>query len=217
MGMCCWTVCRDCDAEAPQLGDFGYLGYPSLEERANGSAATTFGAIYRGLAAVHLVTEEIDDFRRFLERHAGHRVVTENQEGLIFGDDGQGGALPSSAVRAGAADSDGDEDEEDESEGTDEDEDEPEAVFIKSRYRASCRRCGESVATGDLYPLSPFMPAPLSAAAIRAFQDTVMPAIETDCYEAAPLYVGDLARLDTFFASHSDHEIVVELTASLAD
>lgn len=89
MGIGYYTYCIDCPAEAPWIGDAGTIGWPTLGmEYAPGKVFTDsaggkhrddpyfpFGRLYRGLAAINLITSDIAAYHAFLVAHDGHRVV----------------------------------------------------------------------------------------------------------------------------------------------
>ena len=75
------AACLTCQRLAPILGDAGFLGYPSIEEgtvrgkqAAEYAGMPTFGALYRVLASVGLVTSDLTHYHAFLEEHRGHKM-----------------------------------------------------------------------------------------------------------------------------------------------
>lgn len=80
MSVSCSTYCETCNQQAPEIGDQGMLGQPSLETEKQynddwGVWSYDFGWIHEGLSALHLVPREVDAYRQFLEHHKGHKVV----------------------------------------------------------------------------------------------------------------------------------------------
>ena len=75
MGVTFGVVCEKCGVEGPEVGDFGYIGAPSLERRKRRGGLQTFGFIYEGLEAIGVVTEEIEAFKTFLDEHRGHPIA----------------------------------------------------------------------------------------------------------------------------------------------
>jgi len=74
MGLTVNTYCKRCRVAAPEIGDYGFIGSPTLGPRPRGGL-TPFGEIYAGLAALRLVTPELDAFKAFLDAHRRHRIV----------------------------------------------------------------------------------------------------------------------------------------------
>jgi hypothetical protein len=74
----CAVWCLDCLELAPDVGDGGYLGAPSLEPIAMCDLGLgdmpTFGFLYEPLRALDLQPADLEDFREFLLTHAGHRL-----------------------------------------------------------------------------------------------------------------------------------------------
>jgi HEAT repeat protein len=81
LGITYTSVCVRCGVEAPELGDFGYVGIPSASATRRRGAIQTFGFIYAGLAAIDLLTEELERFKAFLDEHAGHPIHRSNDIG----------------------------------------------------------------------------------------------------------------------------------------
>jgi hypothetical protein len=74
-------ACVTCKRLAPNMGDGGFLGAPTLdvsEESRVGAFADepmpSFGLLHGGLAAVGLLPYDIERNREFLVEHAGHRL-----------------------------------------------------------------------------------------------------------------------------------------------
>ncbi|MCP3876665.1 MAG: hypothetical protein GY699_26450 [Desulfobacteraceae bacterium] len=71
--------CVDCILEAPEIGDQGFIGMPSLDEKIvpkhkDYDVLQNFGSIYRALSDINLVTYELESFHRFLKEHEGHSI-----------------------------------------------------------------------------------------------------------------------------------------------
>ncbi len=81
LGITYGSVCVQCGVEAPELGDFGYAGIPSASATRRRGAMQTFGFIHAGLAAIDLLTEEVEAFKAFLDEHAGHPIRQYNDMG----------------------------------------------------------------------------------------------------------------------------------------
>jgi hypothetical protein len=224
MGMCCWTVCDDCDAEAPEMGDAGFLGYPSMDDAAGDCDAATFGSIHRALSGAHLVTSEVDAFREFLEKHKGHHVVTETEDGPAFGEgdeddeDDEDGEFEEDDID-GEDDMDDEEDEDEEDFGDDEEdladegegEDAVRGRYVVGRYRASCAQCGAAFSTNNEYELLPFERADLTAQHARDLRKNVIDVLDDSCYHAEPLWDDDLEGVVTFIEKHAEHGVMAEV------
>jgi hypothetical protein len=85
MGMTCLVVCATCPAVGPPIGDFGYLGRPSMdttpapgdaEGPADGDDLAPFGFFYQTLHDVGINTDELEAMADFLRKHQGHRLST---------------------------------------------------------------------------------------------------------------------------------------------
>src|SRR5687768_9503332 len=66
--------CLDCGASAPDPGDCGHVGLPSLDEADLAGDFVAFERIYRGYAALGLRLLALDAIRSWLIAHAPHRV-----------------------------------------------------------------------------------------------------------------------------------------------
>ncbi|WP_435106828.1 hypothetical protein [Arhodomonas sp. AD133] len=87
MSVRCQTFCVDCNVEAPEIGDGGVFGTPSLAVTAIpdddwGGTAYTFGWLYDGLSALGLRPYDIEAYRAFLREHDGHdvRLTTDHDD-----------------------------------------------------------------------------------------------------------------------------------------
>jgi uncharacterized membrane protein YkgB len=80
------AICLDCLEFGPDIGGYGYIGYPSLskDEMAiptkwdKGSVSDherNFGFIYTGLEAFKMLTYEVEAFNAFLIKHHDHRII----------------------------------------------------------------------------------------------------------------------------------------------
>jgi hypothetical protein len=63
MGLTFHTTCLDCGNTAPEVGDCGYIGYPSGSPERADAEVPNLGYIYRGFEAIHLVTHQLDSLR----------------------------------------------------------------------------------------------------------------------------------------------------------
>ncbi len=85
MGIRCNTYCQTCNFQAPELGDGGMMGNPTIldeKEEHEDYVQYNFGWIYSGLQAISLLPHEVEAYKAFLEEHNGHKIVlsTDNDE-----------------------------------------------------------------------------------------------------------------------------------------
>jgi hypothetical protein len=196
------------------------MGYPSLDDQVPDVDVATFGSIYRALAAVHVITAEIDAFYQFLERHKGHHVVTETEYGPAFEDDDDMDEMDElydedELEDEDDAEFDDDFDDDDIEESSDEasaHQEEPTADgYVRAKYQATCTKCNASFLTKHSDDFVPFDRVAIAAQDMKAYQAQVVAVMDDASYHAEPLWDGDLEELALFFKDHMKHEIVVEL------
>jgi hypothetical protein len=88
VGVAWGVLCVDCKETAPNLGDCGFLGVPTLAHRMTGVSRwrlpghverpVTFGALYDGLAGMGVVAQQMADYRGFLVVHDSHELQLYN-------------------------------------------------------------------------------------------------------------------------------------------
>jgi outer membrane protein assembly factor BamB len=66
--------CLECGSRAPDAGDCGHIGYPSLEDDGGSGDLASFESIYRGYASLGLRLSILDHMRAWLIEHASHKV-----------------------------------------------------------------------------------------------------------------------------------------------
>ena len=154
MGLTCNTACLDCGEAAPEVGDCGYIGYPSASrERGPGGRPPNFGYLYEGFAAIRLVTHNLDSLDSFLRAHEGHRLHTFADGEPAFGDGGDDAEDMSEMDED--EDEDGGEDDDDWSE-------EDAAKYPIAHYRVRCKACGASFQADAPDNIKTFAPTPLT-------------------------------------------------------
>jgi outer membrane protein assembly factor BamB len=187
MGIAVSTVCRTCDSDAPELGDWGHLGYPSLNDclyRAEGMAS--FEHTYRGYTAIGLRFLELDGFRAWLEEHATHNVA-------LFFDDHRIGTrrrykLPAPSERLGKVDP---------------------ASYSHCFFELTCEACRARFRTSASYALKRSDKA-LSADDVKQFRDRVL---QTECnsyYRTFGLLnpgSDECRQLNAFLGKHRRHRL----------
>lgn len=77
------TLCLTCNEKATELGDGGMIGTPDAKAKKKhnadwGVTTYSFGWIFKGLEAISLVPGEVEAYRQFLEKHAGHKLFLGN-------------------------------------------------------------------------------------------------------------------------------------------
>ena len=190
MGVNYALFCETCKAVAPSLGDSGTIGYPTAADVRPESMfdMPTFGYVYSGLAAVALLTKELDDFLSFLMQHRGHRLVQ---------------------AADGDAESDGWE-----SKGADapipEQSPKGSERYVHARYRASCLTCGEDISSQATDVMREFERRTVSEKSISRFLKRVKLDLEI-FYRAEPLSPKDLRSIRRFFKKHAAHAVEVSL------
>ena len=161
MGVTFVVVCEKCGVDAPEVGDFGYIGAPSLELRGRRDGLQSFGFIYEGLEAIGAVTQEIEAFKTFLDEHRGHPIAQI----------GDGGEL---------------EEELDEDAGSESDADAPVPAPARAKpfrftrrfreifHELHCETCHETRRSSESAALRPFEPFAVSADRIKLFRERVV-------------------------------------------
>ena len=200
MGLTCNTACLDCGEAAPEVGDCGYIGYPSASrERGPGGRPPNFGYLYEGFAAIRLVTHNLDSLDSFLRAHEGHRLHTFADGEPAFGDGGDDAEDMSEMDED--EDEDGGEDDDDWSE-------EDAAKYPIAHYRVRCKACGASFQADAPDNIKTFAPTPLTPDDIERFLTQVAKNLDPETiYRAEPLSPDDLNAVAAFLGKHRDHAV----------
>jgi len=194
VGMTCNTTCLKCAKCAPEVGDFGHIGYPSCsQERGPSDRLANFGYIYDGFEAINLVTYQLDSLREFLLAHKGHPLHTFADGEPAFGD-GDGDV----------EDPAGDEEVEDPEENWTE---ETAQAYPVCFFRLECPSCKASVQSEFAENIKRFETAPLSSSAIDLFMTHVIKEDEA-FYRSHPLSREDLEKVAAFLKKHKAHSPV---------
>lgn len=222
MGVTCSFTCVECGEDAPELGDFGYIGYPSLDSGKGDRDIPNFGYIYAGLAAVGLVTDEVQAFQAFLVRHRGHQIDSSADGEPLFGDDDELEDDDLDEVEDEDDEGDDELDEGDEEDLGEDDEDPADdgedatkrrgGPFLDARYVATCADCRTSFSTSQEYRFVPFDPRVLATTEIKRFLKQVVEAGPEAMYRAEPLYDGDLEGAGKFLRTHARHQVTAQLS-----
>jgi len=187
VGVTAQPLCRTCGSSAPKVGDFGYVGYPTLDDssdEANGMAS--FGFLHRGYASLGIRFLELDLLHGWLEEHAGHDV-TLSMEGHEIGS-GRAYKLPPPSLRVGRPDP---------------------AAYARSFFELRCQRCDKAHRTKSSYLLLP-ADGVVGPADARRFQDRVLEA-ETEsfhrCFGLLDPWSDEFQGLGSFLREHQRHTL----------
>jgi hypothetical protein len=106
MSESCTIVCLDCRKAGPSIGDYGFLGWPSMDERPTEPAdeqwewlARPFGYIRRVFLDMGICTDELEHFAAFMRQHDGHYLGIAS-EGRLQHDDDNGQEIVSAIERS---------------------------------------------------------------------------------------------------------------------
>jgi len=183
MGLTCITVCLQCRVSGPPIGDYGVLGYPSLDRQRGDHSIPNFGSLYAGFTAIHLRTWPIESYRVFLEAHAGHQMDVFADGGPMFGDT-EGHWTPGGEPAWT---------------------EEQRSSYPLSFYRLSCNTCREVLQSGQPANLAVFPPSGLESESISVFVSNVGAELASAAYRSWPLSESDLAAIAQFLRDHRDH------------
>ena len=79
MGLTCFPVCATCKVAGPPIGDFGYLGHPSISTKLptekDGDDIIPFGYAYTRFVDIGILTDELEATAEFLRQHQSHRLL----------------------------------------------------------------------------------------------------------------------------------------------
>ena len=206
MSVGCSTYCIDCNEEAPEIGDGGMIGDPSIEDKLTyhededwGDFTTyAFGWIYSGLRAISLIPFEVEAYRAFLLKHQGHRKYLS-----IEGSDSDlEKELDWDNIKKFKYDFDPQD-------------------FIMGGYEIVCKDNGESFITTDDELFKRFEPHRLSEENIKTvmrkifYQDGIYDYIVNTGFSLGPYE--DLGRLEKFFRNNGDKELWVRIAKTPED
>lgn len=223
MGVTYGVMCLDCGDEGPEVGDFGYIGYPSLDEEKGKRYIPNFGYIYSGLRTLGLLTPGVEEMREFLERHRAHTMDLACEGESMFEDEDLD-------EDAGEDDDDLDDDLDDdddvedldedlEDEDFDEDEEEAprspsaskrgQAKFITAQFTASCVKCKTTFRTTGWDAVLAFSGETLTPAQVK----NAWPRIWGDDFydRGAEPFWDDLPAIAAFLKKHAAHPVTVGL------
>jgi hypothetical protein len=178
MSMDVTTVCVTCGVGAPDLGDGGYIGRPSLEEHSwnpEEDVAASFGYIHMGLAAIGMVTWEVSRYREFLLAHQGHDLRLSADGSIIAARTTDAVPAPSGALAA--------------------------------RFEQKCHDCRRRRWSQHPETVVPRPEMELSSGSIDLFVERV-PSNMADCaYHAEPFGDDEARRVASFLGQHRGHRV----------
>jgi hypothetical protein len=203
------TACLDCLAFAPEVGDFGYIGFPSAStSRGPEGQPPNFGYLYEAFAGIQLITWHLTLLYEFFQQHMGHRIHTFVDGEPLFGSGGVSAAPPEPsdeslrpfALQVAA--------------GTNE----TAAAYPLARFRVHCAACDAEYLSEASDNILRFSPVMLSSESIGRFRERMQGQLDSFTFmNAAPLDFADpeypnLASLLSFLTAHASHL----LSASIA-
>jgi HEAT repeat protein len=182
MGVTFTTYCRRCAVEAPEMGDFGYVGAPALGRGRKKGGLTPFGVIHDGFAALRMITPELAAFRAFLDEHGAHPLVQASDLGEDL--DRDESAPPPSRLKRFCH----------------------RARSVDGTYELACAQCAEAVrsAVSRIVPFEEFSPG---AGEIERFRANVVRAGEDNFYKVGGFPYDDVPALDAFLKAHRAHDL----------
>jgi len=183
--------CLNCGVTAPEVGDFGHIGAPTLGTTAKRNALRPFGQIYAALEAVGLLTEELESTKAFLGAHKGHRVKLLG-DGEAEGDDEDEGDFEGDAGGEGGRQFRW-----------------RKGKFVEAFHVIECAKCGESLRSPDSLRLRPFSRKTLTAEDAKSFLAGAG-GVDDHVYRVGPPF-GSLDNLLLFVAKHRAHGPAVAL------
>jgi HEAT repeat protein len=195
MGLTFTSVCTKCGVEAPEVGDFGYIGSPSLDDRKRRGDLQTFGFIYAGLAAIGALTEEIEAFKAFLDEHGHHAIRQYNDLGEEdFGDEEQSdeGSSRTKKFRF------------------------KKRGFEDAFYELHCTDCDATHRSSSSERLAPFKPFTLTPAKIALFRSNAVSVDDESFYHVGGFPFDDLPHLDRFLTKHKGHALTARRSSGEA-
>lgn len=182
MGVTYGIHCATCGALGPEAGDFGFIGYPSLQPGRK-RRILTFGEIYGPLKALGIVTEETAAINAFLVAHDGH-AFDMHGDGIDWTPAGE----PGEGIRF-----------------------EYTGPALPAKYVISCAKCEEEFESPhDFFvPFEPFrLAAPDISQAVKLLPRLEGSHDRTDSF---PLNSEDAEELAAFLKAHRRHALDARL------
>ncbi len=188
MGITYTTIWFDCGVGAPDIGDGGRIGSPGLATRRSSGKVQSFGYIYRGFEAVHLLSHELEAFRAYLVEHQGHRVRIFDEYELA---ESEIPDYPRKTRWFRFKDRD----------------------FVKANYEMHCEKCNLTVRLDHKDELRPFEAVNLRKDDARLFRQRVLDLDTEENFHRAGFLTDpyELAPLGEFLQEHARHAVVARL------
>ncbi len=203
MGVNNIIFCSDCMVSAPNIGDCGLIGLPSLTAKRNDEWAElfpsynqSFGYIYKGLKPMKILTKEIEAFHSFLSHHANHKIYLFNPVMTID-------EIPSELYSDKFANKkltdfnfyDND--------------------FIEAFYEIYCDDCNEAYRSKLKHPFRPFDQFSVDSLIIEQFRTHVLK-VDRENFDRTFDIIdgykdGGLNLIEIFLEKHEHHEVYVRL------
>lgn len=188
MGVAFSAWCRRCGVGAPEVGDFGYIGAPTLGERKRGGLLP-FGAIYQGFAALRMVTVELAAFKAFLDAHPGHPIAQRSDLGEEDFDAEEEKARPG-RLKPFRFRSD---------------------RFVEGFYELTCDKCKETVRANSSDHVQPFEEFAVIGDDIALFQANVVRGSSDNFYRVGGFPFDDVEAFGQFLRAHGRHGVRARL------
>ena len=189
MGVTFTTWCKKCGVEGPEMGDFGFVGAPTLGPAKKKGGLMPFGEIHDGFAALGMVTEELAGFKAFLDAHRGHPIVQGGDgEEDEYGDDADETPAPARLKKF-----------------------RPRVRAVDAFYELACTKCATAYRSSSSERLVPFEPFAVDAQAIRRFRTTAASADDDDFYRVGGFPYDDVRGVDVFIGDHKGHPLQARL------
>jgi hypothetical protein len=177
------AYCKRCGVAAPEVGDAGFIGAPTLASGKRGGLAS-FGAIHDALSALRLTSPEIEAFRAFLDAHDHHGVVRLSD----VDEDDEGAPRPrrlkSFRFRA--------------------------AGFVAGSWELRCEKCQQAF-RAEAEAIRPFAPHTLTAAEVARFQRHAPGSDDDAVYRVGGFPFDAMDDVHDFLRVHQRHGLAVTL------
>jgi hypothetical protein len=191
MGITFSAVCLKCGVEAPEVGDFGYIGLPVANPEKSRGALQGFGFIYAGFAAVGAFSEELEAFKAFLDEHGAHPIRQYFDSGeQDFGNDEEIDEPPRRIKRFRFK----------------------KRGFVEAFHELYCENCKTSYSSGSSERLRKFDSIPLTPERIDLFLTNVAQVDEVNFHKVGGFPFDDIHHIAAFLRKHKKHHPVARMS-----
>jgi hypothetical protein len=199
MSVYCRTYCLDCLVIAPEIGDGGFIGNPDMNSAKNTDSdeeMENFGYIYEGLAALQILTDDVEAYKSFLKVHQGHRVIISSDHDEEHPKELQGEMYDKLT----------------DFEFTDDD-------FEEGHYVISCVTCGTEFFSTDSEKVRIFTPFKPTRNQINTFLSHTVEIDDVNFHRPSSLIhpFEDLEEIAAFLEEHEGHDLLISLKKQLQD